>query len=58
MVVYPRCGHFPMLEAAKASTRDLHAFLLEDEGAAAASTSPAKPKAQEPTPEPKVEKAP
>lgn len=30
MVVYPRCGHFPMLEAATASTRDLHAFLLED----------------------------
>ena len=30
MIVYPRCGHFPMLEAATASTRDLHAFLLED----------------------------
>lgn len=30
MVVYPNCGHFPMLEAASASTRDLHGFLLED----------------------------
>jgi pimeloyl-ACP methyl ester carboxylesterase len=25
--VYPRCGHFPMIEAASASTRDLAAFL-------------------------------
>jgi pimeloyl-ACP methyl ester carboxylesterase len=27
MVVYPRCGHFPMLEARDASNRDLMAFL-------------------------------
>jgi pimeloyl-ACP methyl ester carboxylesterase len=27
MVVYPRCGHFPMLEAREASNRDLMAFL-------------------------------
>lgn len=27
--VYPRCGHFPMLEAAEASTRALAAFLRE-----------------------------
>jgi len=27
--VYPRCGHFPMLEAKEASTRDLLAFLSE-----------------------------
>lgn len=26
---YPRCGHFPMIEAASASTRDLKAFLQE-----------------------------
>lgn len=26
--VYPRCGHFPMLEAVAESTRDLDAFLL------------------------------
>ncbi|MFZ5443730.1 MAG: alpha/beta fold hydrolase [Myxococcota bacterium] len=27
LLVYPRCGHFPMLEAASESTRDLQAFL-------------------------------
>lgn len=27
LVVYPRCGHFPMLEAAAESTRELAAFL-------------------------------
>ena len=27
MVVYPRCGHFPMIEARDASNRDLIAFL-------------------------------
>lgn len=27
LVVYPRCGHFPMLEAAPESTRELAAFL-------------------------------
>lgn len=27
LVVYPRCGHFPMLEAGAASTADLAAFL-------------------------------
>jgi pimeloyl-ACP methyl ester carboxylesterase len=31
LVVYPRCGHFPMLEAAGASTGDLQDFLAEDE---------------------------
>ena len=30
LVVYPRCGHFPMLEAASASTTELSKFL--DEG--------------------------
>ncbi len=30
LVVYPRCGHLPMIEAAAASTRDLAAFLAED----------------------------
>jgi pimeloyl-ACP methyl ester carboxylesterase len=28
--VYPRCGHFPMIEAARPSRRDLIAFLAED----------------------------
>jgi len=27
--IYPRCGHFPMIEAREASTRDLLAFLAE-----------------------------
>ncbi len=27
LIVYPRCGHFPMLEAASESTRDLREFL-------------------------------
>ena len=29
LTVYPRCGHFPMIEAAGASLRDLQAFLAE-----------------------------
>jgi pimeloyl-ACP methyl ester carboxylesterase len=29
LVVYPRCGHFPMLEAPAESTRELSAFLEE-----------------------------
>ena len=29
LVVYPRCGHFPMLEASNASTADLTAFVDE-----------------------------
>ena len=29
MVVYPRCGHFPMIEAAEASNRDLVDFLSD-----------------------------
>jgi pimeloyl-ACP methyl ester carboxylesterase len=29
LIVYPQCGHFPMIEAAAASTRDLQAVLLE-----------------------------
>ncbi|HEY6458537.1 MAG TPA: alpha/beta hydrolase, partial [Polyangiaceae bacterium] len=29
LVVYPRCGHFPMIEAARASTEELETFLDE-----------------------------
>jgi pimeloyl-ACP methyl ester carboxylesterase len=29
LLVYPTCGHFPMLEAVSASNRDLLAFLEE-----------------------------
>jgi pimeloyl-ACP methyl ester carboxylesterase len=32
MVVYPRCGHFPMIEAMTASNRDLAAFLNAKDG--------------------------
>jgi pimeloyl-ACP methyl ester carboxylesterase len=31
LVVYSRCGHFPMIEAAAASTDDLAAFLAEEQ---------------------------
>lgn len=31
LAVYPRCGHFPMLEAATASTEDLERFILDTE---------------------------
>jgi pimeloyl-ACP methyl ester carboxylesterase len=30
LVTYPQCGHFPMIEAATASNRDLVAFLTKD----------------------------
>jgi pimeloyl-ACP methyl ester carboxylesterase len=29
LVTYPRCGHFPMIEASTASTRELISFLAE-----------------------------
>lgn len=32
LVTYPRCGHFPMIEAMAASNRDLVAFLNHKEG--------------------------
>lgn len=38
LAVYPRCGHFPMIEAANASTDDLLAFLGDD-------AKPSEPKA-------------
>ena len=31
LVIYPRCGHFPMVEAEQASTAELLAFLREEE---------------------------
>jgi pimeloyl-ACP methyl ester carboxylesterase len=42
LITYPRCGHFPMLEAAIPSTNDLVAFL--DEGAPAVAPAPAPKK--------------
>lgn len=50
LIVYPRCGHFPMIEAALASTRDLKAFLGEDR--------PPDPSAPVITPEPPPAPAP
>src|SRR6185503_9327638 len=36
LVVYPRCGHFPMIEARRQSTEELVKFLADDKGAVAA----------------------
>jgi pimeloyl-ACP methyl ester carboxylesterase len=33
LVVYPQCGHFPMIEARRQSTEELVKFLAEDTGA-------------------------
>jgi pimeloyl-ACP methyl ester carboxylesterase len=43
LVTYPRCGHFPMIEAQAASTRDLVSFLADD----AKDMREASPKASE-----------
>jgi pimeloyl-ACP methyl ester carboxylesterase len=45
LVVYPRCGHFPMIEAASASTSELAEFLARDlpSGQATAAPAPRKP---------------
>jgi len=52
LVVYPRCGHFPMLEARTASNTELIRFLDEDSKA-----SPAKPEVVPAVEAPKVDKA-
>ena len=44
LVVYPRCGHLPMLEAAAASNAEAVRFLAEEPAAPA--TSPARPAAE------------
>lgn len=44
LVVYPQCGHFPMIEARTPSTRDLLAFLGEGRSA----PTPPKPAPTEP----------
>jgi pimeloyl-ACP methyl ester carboxylesterase len=41
LVVYPRCGHFPMLEAKSASNAELIRFLDEEEKAPTAKAEPA-----------------
>jgi len=46
LVVYPRCGHLAMLEAAAASNAEVVRFLAEDLHAPAASApAPARPAA-------------
>ncbi len=50
LIVYPRCGHFPMIEAASASTRDLAHFI--GEGATASAAADAAPAPSRPVPPP------
>lgn len=47
LVVYPQCGHFPMIEAVRPSTRDLVEFLATKPAAPAPTTD--VPKAPAPT---------
>ncbi|MFO0554111.1 MAG: alpha/beta hydrolase [Polyangiaceae bacterium] len=49
LVVYPQCGHFPMIEAVRPSTRELVRFLAEPD-VAPAQVKPAEPK-EDPKPE-------
>jgi pimeloyl-ACP methyl ester carboxylesterase len=51
LVVYPRCGHFPMLEASSASTADLTAFIDDVATAPAAAPAPSPTPAPAPAPE-------
>jgi pimeloyl-ACP methyl ester carboxylesterase len=55
LVVYPRCGHFPMLEAKSASNAELIRFLDEDEKAPTASVE-APPVAVTPPKADKIDK--
>jgi 2-hydroxymuconate-semialdehyde hydrolase len=41
LVVYPRCGHFPMIEHARQSTRELVRFLDEGDQPSLAASAPA-----------------
>jgi pimeloyl-ACP methyl ester carboxylesterase len=50
LVVYPRCGHFPMIEAREASNRELVAFLTANGATAASSSSHSTPAPHAPTP--------
>lgn len=56
--VYPRCGHFPMIEAARPSTRDLVEFLDVPETPQAALPLPPPEPADAPAPPPPEEVAP
>jgi pimeloyl-ACP methyl ester carboxylesterase len=50
LLVYPQCGHFPMIEAVRPSTRDLLAFLSEAKATPAAPPAPAAPPSPAPVP--------
>lgn len=51
LVVYPRCGHFPMIEARAASTAELRAFLAETfQAGTPAQATPAQASPTEATP--------
>ena len=61
LTVYPRCGHFPMIEARHPSTRDLVAFLTADLDLPPEQAAPSAPVASspsaapvEPPPEPEL----
>jgi pimeloyl-ACP methyl ester carboxylesterase len=55
MIVYPRCGHLPMLEAAAASNADLEAFVAQDLPSAPPPAAAAPPAAPAPSSEPTQE---
>jgi pimeloyl-ACP methyl ester carboxylesterase len=48
LVVYPQCGHFPMIEAASASTSDLVTFLEPELTPVAAAPAPVAPQQKVP----------
>jgi pimeloyl-ACP methyl ester carboxylesterase len=50
--VYPACGHFPMIEAHRPSTRDLATFLAETTPPSKAKPEPPPAKETEPAPPP------
>jgi pimeloyl-ACP methyl ester carboxylesterase len=52
LVVYPRCGHFPMIEAAAESTRELRAFLAQDLDAQSTTPTPTPAPTHTPAPAP------
>jgi pimeloyl-ACP methyl ester carboxylesterase len=55
LLVYPQCGHFPMIEAVKPSTRDVVEFLVP---AAPAPLAPKPTTTSEPAPPPAPSSAP
>lgn len=58
LIVYPQCGHFPMIEAITPSTRDLKEFLAPAVTAPAPAAPPAPAPAPAPTPEAPAEPSP